>query len=168
MSFTDIKIKIPGPGNVNDVMHRKRARMVLGDLKKVSWVLQSEEEGWLSLARSGLVEGAARDGGGADGKVIIERFCISLPYVKTFNSKVIKSFVTELRSRECFSCFGIPTLSMYVRYGHYEHFANRYEYVLCIYVMNILCTFHIFISGNVTKLLLIGYRSHRNSMSLTK
>ena len=24
-SFTDVKIKIPGPGDVNDVMHRKRA-----------------------------------------------------------------------------------------------------------------------------------------------
>ena len=35
MSFIDVKIKIPGPGDVNDVMHRKRARRVLGDLKKV-------------------------------------------------------------------------------------------------------------------------------------
>ena len=49
---------------------------------------------------------------------------------------------------KCFSCFGIPELSMYV---HYEHFAYQYEYVLCIYVMNILCTFHVFISGNVTE-----------------
>ena len=41
------------------------------------------------------------------------------PYVeKPFNSKVIKSFEPELRSRKCFSCFGIPM------------------------VMNILCTFH--------------------------
>ena len=45
------------------------------------------------------------------------------PYVEEpLNSKVIKSFVPELRSRKCFSCFEIP--------------------VLCIYVMNILCTFH--------------------------
>ena len=37
------------------------------------------------------------------------------PYVeKPFNSKVIKSFVHELRSRKCFLCFGIPMLSMYV------------------------------------------------------
>ena len=35
MSFRDVKIKIPVPGDVNDVMHRKRARRILGDLKKV-------------------------------------------------------------------------------------------------------------------------------------
>ena len=62
---------------------------------------------------------------GADGKVIIERLCISLPNVETFNSKVIKGFVPELRNR-------------------YVFFVFRDSYVLCIYVMNILCTFHIF------------------------
>ncbi len=41
-----------------------------------------------------------RGGGGAYGKVSIERLCILSPYVeKPFNSKVIKSFVPELRSR---------------------------------------------------------------------
>ena len=35
--------------------------------------------------------------------------CISLLNVeKPLNSKVIKSFVLEVRSRKCFSCFGIP------------------------------------------------------------
>ena len=71
---------------------------------------------------------AARDGAGvADGKIIIERLCISLPYVETFNSKVIKGFVPELRSS-------------------YVFFVFRDSYVLCIYVMNILCTFHISVS----------------------
>ena len=64
--------------------------------------------------RRGLAVGVARDGG-ADGKVAIERLCLSLPYVeKPFNSKVIKSFVPEQRSRKCFSCFGILMLSMCV------------------------------------------------------
>ena len=63
-------------------------------------------------------------GVGANGKVIIERLCITLPYVETFNSKVIKGFVRELRSR-------------------YVFFVFRDSYVLCIYVMNSLCTFHI-------------------------
>ncbi len=36
VSFTDVKIKIPGPGDVNDVMHQKRAWRILEDLKKVS------------------------------------------------------------------------------------------------------------------------------------
>ena len=88
----------------------------------------SGEDGWLSPARwsqaRGLVAGAKRVGGGwADRDVIIERLCISLPYVKTFNSKVIKGFVPELRSR-------------------YVFFVFRDSYVQCIYVMNILCLFH--------------------------
>ena len=47
------------------------------------------------------------------------------PYVeKPLNSKLIKkSFVHELRSRQVFFVF-------------------RDSYVLCIYVMNILCSFH--------------------------
>ena len=70
---------------------------------------------------------------GADGKVIIERLCIFLPYVETFHSKEIKSFVPELRSR-------------------YVFFVFRDLYVLCIYVMNIICTFHISVSGYGTLL----------------
>ena len=67
-------------------------------------------------------------GGGADGKAIIERLCLS-PYVKKpFNSKVIKGFVLDLRSR-------------------YVFFMFRDSYILCIYVMNILCTFQISVSG---------------------
>ena len=66
--------------------------------------------------------------GGADGKVIMERLCNSLPYVETFNSKVINGFVPEIRSR-------------------YVFFVFRDSYVLCIYVTNILCTFPISVSG---------------------
>ena len=37
------------------------------------------------------------------------------PYVeKPVNSKVIKGFVPELRSRKCFSCFGIPMFYVYM------------------------------------------------------
>ena len=40
------------------------------------------------------------------------------PYVEEpLNSKVIKSFVPELRSRKCFSCFEIPMFYVYI----YEH-----------------------------------------------
>ena len=84
--------------------------------------------------------GATRDGG-ADGKVIIERLCIFLPYVKTFNSKVIKGFIPELRSR-------------------YVFFMFRDSYVLCIYVMNILCTFPIFMYGYVTTFPLMIEQTH--------
>ena len=79
----------------------------------------------LAEARSvGFVAGATRDEEGADEKARIERICIS-PYVEEpLNSKVIKSFVPELRSRKCFSCFEIPMF-----------------YVIYIY-MNIICPFH--------------------------
>ena len=50
----------------------------------------------------------------ADGKASIERWYLS-PYVEnTLNSKVIKTFVAELRSRKCLLCFGIPMLYMCV------------------------------------------------------
>ena len=62
--------------------------------------------------------GVARDGG-ADEKARIERLCLS-PYVeKPLNSKVIKSFVPELRSRKCFSCFEIPMFYVIYIYEHY-------------------------------------------------
>ena len=62
---------------------------------------------------------------GADGKVIIERLCISLPYVeKPLNSKVIKSFIPELRSRKCFLCFGIPMFYVYMLRTFYVRFTH--------------------------------------------
>ena len=118
------------PVDVNDVMHRKRAQRILGDLKKSQWVeFCLGRRRLASFTRrsqaSGLVAGATRVGGWAGGNVIIESLCNSVPYV---NSKVIKSFVPELRSR-------------------YVFFVFRESYVICIYVMNIICTFHISVSG---------------------
>ena len=43
------------------------------------------------------------------------------PYVEEpLNSKVIKCFVPELRSRECFSCFGIPMFYIYILWTFYS------------------------------------------------
>ena len=51
------------------------------------------------------------------------------PYVEEpLNSKVIKSFVPELRSRKCFSCFEIPMFYVYI-------------------YKNIICPFRISVSG---------------------
>ena len=61
-------------------------------------------------------------GWGSDGKVSIERWYLSSYVEKPFNSKVIKSFVPELRSRKCFSCFRIPMLSIWVLWTFYVHF----------------------------------------------
>ena len=132
------------PRDVNDVMHQKRARRILGIWKKVS--------GFEFLPLNGRVEFLPRKkkvdfrssprpcGGcctwwwwGANGKVIIERLCLFLPYVeKPFNPKVIKSFILELRSRKCFLCFGIPMLSIYELWTFYVRFT--YSCMAMLYV----------------------------------
>ena len=118
VSFRDVKIKIPDRGMWMTSCTGSERGGFWGVWKKsVSWELDSEREGSTFGARWDQTNLCAT------GKVIIERLCISLPYVKTFNSKVIKGFVPELRSR-------------------YVFFVFRDSYVLCIYVMNILCTFH--------------------------
>ena len=96
------------------------------DFEKLSWV-----ESWRKTVDFRLLTEARPValwqvphmlGGAADGKTSIERLCLS-PYVeKPFNSKVIKSFVPELRSRK-----RIPVFYIYMS-------------------MNIICTFHISIS----------------------
>ena len=106
--------------------HAPETRGGFGGFWKSQLSSASGEDGWLSLARrsqaSGLVAGATRVGG-ADGKVIIERLCISLPYVETFNSKVIKGFVPELRSRYVFFRVSGFLYSMYICYEiFYVHF----------------------------------------------
>ena len=47
------------------------------------------------------------------------------PYVEEpLNSKVIKSFVPELRSRKCFSCFEIPMFYVYMLWTFYVRFMH--------------------------------------------
>ena len=73
---------------------------------------------------------------GADGKASIERLCLS-PYVeKPFNSKVIKSFVPELRSCKCFSCFGIPMFYVYMLWTFYVRFTYPHHGYVTIYLPN--------------------------------
>ena len=102
----------------------------LGDLRKVSELsLASEEDGWLS----GLAEALQRVP-----HVVWSRWKSRhrkiVPFSslcrKSFNSKVIKSFVPELRSRKClgvFLCFGIPMLSIYELWTFYVHFTYPYH-----------------------------------------
>ena len=128
VSFRDVTIKIPDRGyDQGCEWHHTPEAWAEIFRKSVSWILVSEEAGWLSEFAVALQP--VRTWFGADGKVSIERLCLS-PYVeKPFSSKVIKSFIPELRSCKCFLCFGIPMLTIYVCYGHYEHFVYRYEYV---------------------------------------
>ena len=114
-----------------------RAQRIWGILKKsVSWVDSCLGRRQLAFAWSPkpgqwpLWQVPHEMGVGADGKARIERMCIS-PYVEEpLNSKVIKSFASELRSRKCFSCFEIPMFYVYI-----------YIY------MNVLCPFRISVSG---------------------
>ena len=136
--FTNVKIKIQGPGDVNDVMHRKRARKILGVWKKsVSWVLPRRKKvDFRSLAEA-LYRVPRALGGGADGKASKERLCLS-PYIeKPFNSKVIKSFVLKLRSRKCFSCFEIPMFYVYMLWTFYVRFTYPDIWLCYTYILDI-------------------------------
>ena len=113
-----------GLGSANDVTHRKRAED-LGDFEKVSWVESCLGRRRLTSACSRRpCDGCARVGGGTDGKARIERMCISLLMSKNLlTQKVIKSFVPELRSHKCFSCFEIPMFYVYMLWTFYVRFA---------------------------------------------
>ena len=63
--------------DVNDVMHRKRAQRILGDLKKaVSWVLPRKKT--VDFHLLALALGQVHTWGGGDGRLGIERMCICL------------------------------------------------------------------------------------------
>ena len=138
------------PRDVNDVMHRKRARRIWGIWKKLSSCLRRRR---LTFACSPRPWGRCRTWwGGGRWKSQHKKIVPLSPYVeKLLNSKVIKSFVPELRSKY-FLCFGISMLSMCVmdimnvlRTG-----MNMYISHIYIWVMNIICLFHIFMYGYVT------------------
>ena len=50
--------------------------------------------------------------------------CTTILNVQTKNSKVTKSFLPELRSCKCFSCFGIPMFYVYMLLTFYVHFPH--------------------------------------------
>ena len=95
-----------------------------GILKKVSWVESCIGRRRLTFACSRRPwAGIARDGAGRWKSQNWKNVYLS-PYVEEpLNSKLIKSFVPELRSRKCFSCFEIPMFyviyiwTFYVRYA---------------------------------------------------
>ena len=125
--------------------HAPEARGGFGGFWKsqLSWELDTEREESTFGARRGQTNlratGAARDVGSRWKSQNRKNVYLS-PYVeKPFNAEVIKSFVPELRSRKCFSCFGIPMFYVYI-YEHYECFAYRYEYVHFTY--SYLATVH--------------------------
>ena len=104
------------------------ARRIWGIWKKsVSWVELSSasgEDGWLSLAR------CSQDSwwvGGRWKRQNRKNVYLSPSVEEPLNSKVIKSFVTELRNRKCFSCFRIPMFYVYMLWTFYVHFTYPYR-----------------------------------------
>ena len=86
----------------------------------------SGEDSWLSLARGGALR-APHDMGGWCKSQNRKNVYLS-PYVEEpLNSKVIKSFVPELRSRKCFSCFEIPMFYVYILWTLYVRFTYPYH-----------------------------------------
>ena len=158
VSLTDVKIKILKSGCDQGCEWRHAPEAWVEDLgifEKVSrWELDSEREGSTFGARWGQTNlcttGATRVwGGGADREASIERSCISLPYVETFNSKVIKSFVPELRSRYVFFRVSGFLCSMYICYEYsmyVSHISNGYVtlFISCV-LFCMVCLFNLFI-----------------------
>ena len=129
VSFRDVKIKIPDRTCGCEWRYAPEAcaeDFGGSEKKSVSWVPGSEEEGWLPHTRRGLAAGVTRVGGCRwKSQVYLS------PYVeKPFNSKVIKSFVPELRSRKCFSCFVIPMFYVYELWTLYVRFTYTYLGIL--------------------------------------
>ena len=107
------------------MMSRTRsAQRILGIWRKlVELRLDTERDGWLSLAREALWQVPHEMGGRWKSQ---NRKIVPLsPYVeKPLNSKVIKSFVPEQRSHKCFSYFKIPmfyVLSLWTFDVHFTH-----------------------------------------------
>ena len=118
---------------MNDVMHRKRACggfWEFWESQLVELRLDTGQEGsTFRLLAEALGRWCTYWWGGGTWKSQNRMNVYLSPYVEEpLNSKVIKGFVPELRSRKCFSCFEIPMFYVYI-YEHYKRFAYRYEYV---------------------------------------
>ena len=87
----------------------------------------SGEDGWLSLARGGLTQVSYEMGG--RWKSQNRKNVYLSPYVEEpLNSKVIKRFVPELRSRKCF-CVSRFLCSMYICYEHSMYISRSHIHI---------------------------------------
>ena len=122
-----------GLASVNDVTHRKRVedfgRFEKSQLVELKTRHQTRRVNFRGSQRP---DEFARYGrrtrwGGGRWKSQNRKNVYLFPYVEEpLNSKVIKSFVPELRSRKCFSCFEIPMFSVYMLWTFYIRFAYPY------------------------------------------
>ena len=95
-----------------------------GRFEKRSWVLPREKTVDFRLLAEAL--GRCHTSWGGRWKSQNRKNVYLSPYVKEpLNSKVIKSFVPELRSK-CFSCFEIPMFYVYMLWTVYVRFTKPY------------------------------------------
>ena len=129
VSLRDVTIAQMGKGaRERGWRHALEACGGFGGFEKDSWVENwtPNEKGWLS----GLAEArrAPHKMVGGRWKIQNRKNVYLSPHVEEpLNSKVIKSFVPELRSRECFSCFGIPMFYVYMLWTFYVRFSYLYH-----------------------------------------
>ena len=100
-----------------------------GDFEKVSqlcWVLPREKTVDLLLLAEALRWVRSCWAGGRCTCQNRKNVYLSPNVEEPLNSKVIKSFVPELRSRKCFSCFEIPVfyIYIYIYIYIYEHYMS--------------------------------------------
>ena len=118
-----------GLQSAGNVMHRKRAED-FWNLKKVRRVEMrpaSGEDGWLLLA-CGCLGLLSHEMGGGRWKSQHRKIVPLSPYVEEpLNSKVIKSFIPELKSHKCFLYFEIPMFYVYI-YEHYMSILRSHIY----------------------------------------
>ena len=130
--------------DVNDVMHRKRAQRILGILKKVSELSSWFGRRRLTFASSPKPGQWPRGGchtcwGGGRWKSQNRKNVYLSPYVEEpLNSKVIKSFVPEIRSR-VFRASGC-LCSMYICYEHSIYVSHIHVWVC--YSISLLLIFN--------------------------
>ena len=111
--------------------HALETRGGFGEIWKsqFSWKLDTKQERSTFGAHRGQTNlhatGVARDGGWGRWKSQNRQNVYLSPYVEEpLNSKVIKCFVPELRSRKCFSCFEIPMFYVYMFWTVYVRFTH--------------------------------------------
>ena len=120
VSFRDVKIKIPDRNVTREMWMTPCTGSVRGGFwgfEKSQWVEFLPPRKTVDFRSLLRPCGGCRTWFGADGKVSIERLCLSPHVKKPFNSKVIKCFVPELRSPKVFRVSGF-LCSMYICYEH--------------------------------------------------
>ena len=98
----------------------------LGNLKKVSWVETSHWTRKVDFHLLAETLGGCRMRWGCSWETQNKKIVPLSPHVeKPLNSKVIKSFIPEQRSRKWFSCFQIPMFYViYIYIYIYEHYMS--------------------------------------------